>query len=107
LVTPCLDHDPGLLQSVEHLAGEQLFSKTGVENLAVWSDIYALIPLSNDKTQPFRYFKTSPEIIRLAVMLYVRFPLSLQLTRSNACIVPPSGRFDDPNAAVSTNVRNA
>ena len=26
---------------------------------------------------PFRYFKTSPEIIRLAVMLYVRHPLSL------------------------------
>ena len=26
---------------------------------------------------PFRYFKTSPEIIRLAVMMYVRFPLSL------------------------------
>jgi putative transposase len=25
---------------------------------------------------PFRYFKTSPEVIRLAVMLYVRFPLS-------------------------------
>jgi putative transposase len=23
----------------------------------------------------FRYFKTSPEIIQLAVMLYVRFPL--------------------------------
>ena len=27
---------------------------------------------------PFRYFKTSPEIIRLAVMMYIRFPLSLQ-----------------------------
>jgi putative transposase len=27
---------------------------------------------------PFKYFKTSPEIIRLAVMLYVRFPLSLR-----------------------------
>ena len=27
---------------------------------------------------PFRYFRTSPEIIRLAVMLYVRFPLSLR-----------------------------
>jgi putative transposase len=27
---------------------------------------------------PFRYFKTSPEIIRLAVMLYVRYPLSLR-----------------------------
>ena len=30
------------------------------------------------KLSPFRYFKTSPEIIRLAVMLYVRFPLSLR-----------------------------
>ena len=27
---------------------------------------------------PFRYFKTSPEIIRVAVMMYVRFPLSLR-----------------------------
>ena len=27
---------------------------------------------------PFRYFKTSPEIIRLAVMMYVLFPLSLR-----------------------------
>ena len=27
---------------------------------------------------PFRYFKTSPAIIRLAVMMYVRFPLSLR-----------------------------
>ena len=26
----------------------------------------------------FRYFKTSSEIIQLAVMLYVRFPLSLR-----------------------------
>lgn len=27
---------------------------------------------------PFRYFKTSSEIIRLTVMMYVRFPLSLR-----------------------------
>ena len=27
---------------------------------------------------PFRYFKTSPEIIRLAVMMYIRFPPSLR-----------------------------
>ena len=27
---------------------------------------------------PFRYFKTSPDIIRLAVMMYIRFPLSLR-----------------------------
>lgn len=27
---------------------------------------------------PFRYFKTSREIIRLVVMMYLRFPLSLR-----------------------------
>jgi putative transposase len=30
------------------------------------------------KPDPFKYFKTSPGIIRLAVMPYVRFPLSLR-----------------------------
>ncbi|WP_281843796.1 IS6 family transposase [Sinisalibacter aestuarii] len=30
------------------------------------------------KRDPFKYFKTSREIIRLAVILYVRFPLSLR-----------------------------
>ena len=30
------------------------------------------------KRSPFRYFKTSPEIIRLTVMMYVRYPLSLR-----------------------------
>jgi len=30
------------------------------------------------KRGPFKYFHSSPEIIRLAVMLYVRFPLSLR-----------------------------
>ena len=29
-------------------------------------------------TNSFRYFTTSPEVIRLAVMMYVRFPLSLR-----------------------------
>ena len=29
-------------------------------------------------SDPFRYFKTSPKVIRLAVMMYVRFPLSLR-----------------------------
>lgn len=27
---------------------------------------------------PFRYFKTSPEIIQLGMLMYVRFPLSLR-----------------------------
>jgi putative transposase len=30
------------------------------------------------KRNPFKYFHSSPEIIRLAVMMYVRFPLSLR-----------------------------
>ena len=30
------------------------------------------------KQSPFYYFKTSPEIIRLAVMMYIRFPLTLR-----------------------------
>ena len=30
------------------------------------------------KRSPFRSFKTSPQIIRLAVMMYIRFPLSLR-----------------------------
>jgi len=30
------------------------------------------------KPNPFKYYKTSPEIIKLAVMYYVRFPLSLR-----------------------------
>jgi putative transposase len=30
------------------------------------------------KRSPFKYFKTSPEIIRLAVMMYIRFSLSLR-----------------------------
>jgi len=31
-----------------------------------------------EKRDPFKYFKTSPEIIRLVVMMYVRFQLSLR-----------------------------
>jgi putative transposase len=29
-------------------------------------------------TNPFRYFDSSPEVIRLVVMMYVRYPLSLR-----------------------------
>lgn len=35
-------------------------------------------PGNMPRHSPFRYFKTSPEIIRLAVMMYGRLPLSLQ-----------------------------
>ena len=38
----------------------------GVETLMAKSD------------NPFRWFDSSPEVIRLAVMIYVKFPLSLR-----------------------------
>jgi hypothetical protein len=28
---------------------------------------------------PFRYFNSSPEVIRLTVMMYIRYPLSLRV----------------------------
>ena len=36
------------------------------------------MPPGTSKRDPFKYFHSSREIIRLAVMLYVRFPLSLR-----------------------------
>ena len=36
------------------------------------------MPRSRVPFSPFRYFKTSPEVIRLAVLLYVKYPLSLR-----------------------------
>jgi len=29
-------------------------------------------------SNPFRYFNSSPEVIRLVVMMYVKYPLSLR-----------------------------
>ena len=36
------------------------------------------MPRPRTPTSPFRYFNSSPEVIRLVVMMYVRFPLSLR-----------------------------
>ena len=36
------------------------------------------MPRKRKPASPFRYFNSSPEIIRLVVMMYVRFPLSLR-----------------------------
>lgn len=36
------------------------------------------IPRPRKPASPFRYFTSSPEVIRLLVMMYVRFPLSLR-----------------------------
>jgi putative transposase len=34
--------------------------------------------MASPKLTAFRYFSSSPEVIRLAVMMYVRYPLSLR-----------------------------
>jgi hypothetical protein len=36
------------------------------------------MPRARKPHSPFRYFNSSPEVIRLVVMMYVRFPLSLR-----------------------------
>ena len=36
------------------------------------------MPRPRKPANPFRYFHSSPEVIRLVVMMYVRFPLSLR-----------------------------
>jgi hypothetical protein len=36
------------------------------------------MPRPRKPVSPFRYFNSSPEVIRLVVMMYVRFPLSLR-----------------------------
>ncbi|MEG3168362.1 IS6 family transposase [Sphingomonas sp. LB3N6] len=36
------------------------------------------MPRPAEPSSPFRYFNSSPEVIRLVVMMYVRFPLSLR-----------------------------
>ena len=46
---------------------------------------------------PFRYFNSWPAIIRLAVMMYVRFPLSLRqvedLLSERGIDIPPRSSF--------------
>jgi hypothetical protein len=36
------------------------------------------MPRPRKPANPFRYFNSSPEVIRLVVMMYVRYPLSLR-----------------------------
>ena len=36
------------------------------------------MPRPRGPASPFRYFNSSPEVIRLVVLMYVRFPLSLR-----------------------------
>ena len=40
---------------------------------------------------PFRYFNSSPEVIRLVVMMYIRYPLSLRQVEELLEAVTPRG----------------
>jgi transposase-like protein len=57
----------------------------------------------------FRYVKTSPEIIRLAVMMYVRYPLSLRnvedLLHERGIDITHEGTVKSPNWASPRNAR--
>ena len=43
-----------------------------------WLEAGEACPQPLAMRNPFRYFKSSPEVIRLTVMLYIRYPLSLR-----------------------------
>jgi hypothetical protein len=45
---------------------------------ANWVEATAVAPKRPRMRNPFRYFNSSPEDIRLTVLLYIRFPLSLR-----------------------------
>ena len=46
---------------------------------------------------PFRYFNSSPEVIRLAVMMYVRYPVGLEFL-----IRPPLATEPGPGSEMPT-----
>jgi putative transposase len=54
------------------------WSTGAVKGSWVEAGVAAPYPTLMTKRDPFKYFKTSSEIIRLAIMMYVRFPLSLR-----------------------------
>ena len=55
-------------------------------------------------SNPFRYFNSSPEIIRLAVLMYVKYPLSLRNVEDLLAehhIVAHADRVNPENRAVA------
>jgi putative transposase len=54
----------GVANALDRALSDEILAASGV---IVWG-----------MTNPFRYFNSSPEVIRLVVMMYVRYPLSLR-----------------------------
>lgn len=44
-----------------------------------------MLPRRRKPDSPFKRFNSSPEVIRLVVMMYVRFPLSLRNVEDRLC----------------------
>ena len=59
-------------------------ASTALSESILWSHL-ARSPSLEECKIPFRYFNSSPGIIRLAVMMYVRFPLSLRQVEDLLC----------------------
>ena len=63
------------------------------------------MPRPKKSAGPFRYFNSSPEVIRLVVLMYVRFPLSLRNVEDllfERGITPTSTTTSTSNATSST-----
>ncbi len=62
-------------------------------------------------SNPFRYFSGSPEIIRLAVLMYVKYPLSLRnvevLLAERGCVARYANPRSSPYATCAHHSANA
>ena len=56
---------------------------------------------------PFRYFNSSPEIIRLTVMMYVRYPLSLRQVEDLLFLRRAMKRYGQPRGCCQTNANSS
>jgi hypothetical protein len=64
------------LQKAKHFAALHQQSQAFGRCQKKWLEAALLVSMRLLMKNPFRYFITSPETIRLAVMMYVRFSLS-------------------------------
>ena len=55
---------------------------------------------------PFRYFNSSPEVIRLTVMMYVRYPLSLRQVEDLLFLRRAMKRYGQPRVIVADRLRS-
>ena len=75
---------PAFVASLGLATGQRLERKDasilcgGVRGTYLEAGLAVAKPSRMTKPSPFRYFKTSPQIIQLALMMYIRFPLSLR-----------------------------